>query len=46
VAVKELDKRVDKVLAKRRWMHEQHRRDASGVSDKQHSSAVATEAAP
>ena len=46
VAVKELDKRVDKVLAKRRWMHEQHRQEASGVSDKQHSSAVATEAAP
>lgn len=46
VAVKELDKRVDKVLAKRRWMHEQRRQDASGVSDTQHSSAVATEAAP
>ncbi len=41
VAVKELDKRVDKVLAKRRWMHErdaQEKAAGSGV----HSSAVAT----
>ena len=44
VAVKELDKRVDKVLAKRRWMHErdaQEKAAGSGV----HSSAVATGAA-
>jgi multiple sugar transport system substrate-binding protein len=45
-AVKELDERVDKVLAKRRWMHEQHRQESSGASDPAHSSAVATEAAP
>lgn len=39
VAVKELDKRVDKVLAKRRWMHErdaQEKAAGTGV----HSSAV------
>jgi len=39
-AVEELDQRVDKVLAKRRWMHEQQRLQQR-VPSPQSSSAVA-----